>query len=251
MAKLPEMLEYVDSHLEVASFSDLSLNGLQVEGRREVQRVALGVSASLRLFEKAIEWGAEAIIVHHGLLWGGQVRIVGPFARRIRSLLDAEVSLLAYHLPLDAHPDDGNNAVLARRFGLVKVKPWGSYHGKAIGVMGETEGAQEQRRFIELVAETCESTPQVLGGGEASIRSVAICSGGGGSLLEQAIESGADVLVTGEPGEPALQLAQETDTMVIGAGHYNTERFGVQALGARLANTFDVTVKFFEIPNPI
>lgn len=213
--------------------------------------VALGVSASIRLFEEAIDWGAEAIIVHHGLLWGGQVRIVGPFARRIRSLLDAEVSLLAYHLPLDAHSEDGNNAVLARRFGLVDVKPWGSYRGKTIGVMGETDGLVESDQFINRVAETCESTPSVLGERNGGIRSVAICSGGGGSLLEQAIESGADVLVTGEPGEPALQLARESGTLVIGAGHYNTERFGVQALGTRLANAFDLTVKFFEIPNPM
>jgi len=250
MAGLHEIVARLDEHLEAQRFSDAALNGLQVEGRATVGRVALGVSASLQLFRAAIDWGADAILVHHGLFWGAPVPVVGPLAIRLRSLLEAEISLIAYHIPLDAHPVDGNNAVLARRLSLGDLEPWGAYRGKTIGTLGRTELITADE-LIERAALVCGSTPLVFGPRRADITSVAVCTGSAGSMIEQAIASKADALITGEPGEPAQQLALESGTLVIGAGHYNTERFGVEALGERLAQELGVEVRFFDIPNPV
>lgn len=257
MTKLSEAVSFLDRHLESGAYDDSSLNGLQVEGRAEVRRVALGVSASLRLFDEAVAWGADAVLVHHGLLWDGQSqRLVGAQARRVRALLVSETSLLAYHLPLDAHAEDGNNALIARGLGLVDVAAWGLYRRTKIGALGRLAQPATVDELAARVAATCggagvDVEPLVLGDRAIAPRTVAVCSGGAGSMLDQAAAAGADVFVTGEAGEPALQLALEAGVVVIAAGHYNTERLGVQAVGRRLEAELGLEARFFEIPNPV
>jgi dinuclear metal center YbgI/SA1388 family protein len=251
MTSLREVVAFLDERLEAWSYGDRSLNGLQVEGRSEVRKVALGVSASLRLFEDAIAWGADAVIVHHGLLWEGQQRLIGPMARRVKALLESDTSLLAYHIPLDAHPEDGNNALLAREIGLVDVTRWGTYRGTPIGSIGRLEGARAVDDLVARVARVCGGEPMVLGDRSAVLGTVAICSGSAGSMIDQAVEARASAFVTGEPGEPAQQIAHETGIVIVGAGHYNTERLGVQAIGRRLETELGLEARFVEIPNPV
>lgn len=248
---ITELLSFLSEHLQTSLYSDVSLNGLQVEGRREVQRLALGVSASERLFEAAAQWNADAVLVHHGLFWGAPQRVAGPLARRLRLLLSKEISLLAYHIPLDAHPEDGNNAVIARALGLEAIEPWGSYRGREVGAIGTLPGAPGVEGLkVELEAVLGDQLV-FLGARPDRISKVAVCSGSGGSMVEQAIGSGVHLLVTGEPGEPAQELAREGEMTVVGAGHYNTERFGVQALGQRLGAVFGLETSFIDVPNPI
>ncbi len=251
MARLQDIVRLLDDHLEPARFSDSALNGLQVEGDQAVSRIALGVSSSQRFFTEALAWGAEALLVHHGLFWGAPRPIVGPLAGRLRTLLAARASLVAYHLPLDAHPEDGNNAVIARKFGLLDVELWGDYRGRKIGTIGTWPELPDGESFLDVTRRTFGEHLVILGEKKLAIGRVAICSGGGGSMVEQALEARADVLVTGEPGEPAQEIAIEGGLLVIGAGHYNTERFGVQALGRRLETAFDVETRFIDVPNPI
>ncbi len=251
MTKLSAIVSFLDQHLEISQFADPGINGLQVEGRADVDRVALGVSASLQMFEEARRWGAQAIIVHHGLIWKGMTRLVGPTARRFRSLLEGNVSLLAYHLPLDAHPVDGNNSLLARRLGLDEVIPWGGSGRTKIGAIGSLSDEPDIDELVLRVTSVCGAAPLVLGRGPQRLRTVAICSGGAGSMLGEAIDDGADVFITGEAGEPAQQLALEAGVFVLGAGHYNTERLGVQALCVRLEEELGIETRYFEIPNPV
>jgi dinuclear metal center YbgI/SA1388 family protein len=257
MTTLTDLVAFLDSHLSPSDYDDRSLNGLQVEGRAAVRKVALGVSASLRLFEDAIAWGADAVVVHHGLLWEGQQqRLVGAHARRVRALLVAETSLLAYHLPLDAHAEDGNNALIAKGLGLVDVAPWGGHRRTTIGAIGRLASETTVDQLVARLATTCggdglEVVPVVLGDRGVRPHTVAICSGGASSMLDQAASAGANVFVTGEAGEPSMQLALETGMLVVAAGHYNTERLGVQAIGRRLEAALGLEARFFEIPNPI
>jgi len=251
MATLPEIVRYLDDHLSASRFHDAAINGLQVEGRREVARILVGVSACRELFDEAVSSGYDAILVHHGLFWDKPRPVVGLLARRLRVLLSEGISLIAYHLPLDAHPVDGNNARLADLLRVQDPKPWGEYRGQAIGCIGQVT---EERTFQELIDDVnrlCQTKALVLGDQPSRVGRVAICSGGAGSLLDQAIADGADVFVTGEPGEPAQALARESGITVIGAGHHHTERFGVRALSRRLVAEFELETRFFDIPNPV
>jgi dinuclear metal center YbgI/SA1388 family protein len=251
MARLDDIVHYLNSHLEVTRYRDAAHNGLQVEGAHEVQRVALGVSASLEFFEKAQRWGAQALVVHHGLFWGPVLPVVGPLAGRLRCLLTHELSLLAYHLPLDAHEEDGNNVQLAQRLELTDIEPWGDYHGQLIGCQGRLPADVTADQFVDMVADVCETQPVQVGQGRQRPQRIAICSGGGGSLLADAIEANVDIFLTGEPGEPAQALARESGLLVVGAGHYNSERLGVQRLGARLEEQFNVETRFIDVANPL
>lgn len=250
MVELSRLVAFLDEHLEASRYADVAMNGLQVQGRPVVRRVALGASASLALFERALGLEADAVLVHHGLFWGKPAPIVGPLAGRLRLLLENELSLVAYHIPLDAHPEDGNNARLARALGLTDLEPWGEHHGRTIGWLGVPEGGSIDA-LAARVAEVCGASPLTLGAQPPRIHRVAVCTGSGGSMVGQAIAAGADALVTGEPGEPAQELAREAGIAVLGAGHYNTERLGVEALGARLAATFGIEPHLVDVPNPV
>jgi dinuclear metal center YbgI/SA1388 family protein len=248
-----DILGFSDRLLEPERFEDHCPNGLQVPGRAEVDRLATGVSASRELLERAREVGAGLVIVHHGLFWEGRTRALSPQdADRLRVLLAAEMGLAAYHLPLDAHPDIGNNALLADGLGCEDREPFGVHRGRPIGFAGSFPG--EGLAADELFARVAELTgrePLVFDTGPPRVRRIGIVSGGGAGNLEEAAAAGLDALLTGEPSEPAMAQARESGMHFVAAGHHATETFGVTALGELLAARFGVAHEFIDVPNPV
>ncbi|MCK5379218.1 MAG: Nif3-like dinuclear metal center hexameric protein, partial [Acidobacteria bacterium] len=228
-------------------------NGLQVEGRPEVVRVITAVSASQALFTRAVDHEADAILVHHGILWNGAEppRLVGSFRERVRLLLDADISLLAYHLPLDRHPELGNAAQLASRLGLESLEPFGGHAGQSAGVCGVFHEPIDAEAFFERVAVVCDREPQVFEGNRRMIGSVGIVTGAAEREYHQAVAAGLDAYITGEATEWVLHQAAEDGVHYLAAGHYATETFGVQALGRHLSKHFGLDVEFINMPNPV
>jgi dinuclear metal center YbgI/SA1388 family protein len=253
MALLNEMVAELDRLLESDSFADYGPNGLQVQGRAQVSHVATGVSASLELFEQAIDVGAQMILTHHGLFWDGDdVRVVGALRDRLKILLGAEVSLVAYHLPLDAHPMLGNNALIAAGLGLEERRPFGMHRGREIGVFATVPGeAITPGELVARVAELTAREPLALMYGPELIRSVGIVSGGGARSVHEAIAAGLDAFITGEPAEWANAVAREGEIHFLAAGHHATETFGPDALGAHLASRFGVRHTNIPTVNPV
>jgi dinuclear metal center YbgI/SA1388 family protein len=253
MALLTEIVAELDRLLDIDAFSDYGPNGLQVEGCADVAHVATGVSANLELFERAIAAGAQLIVTHHGLLWSGDdPRVVGARRERLRALLAADVSLAAYHLPLDAHPVLGNNALIAAGLELIEPQPFGAHRGRAIGVRASAAGAGVSAD--ELVARTAALTgrePLAFLGGPPLVRTVGIVSGGGARSVEEAIAAGLDAFITGEPAEWAAALAREARIHFIAAGHHATETFGPRALGEHLRASFGVRATDITVANPV
>lgn len=246
-----QLVSFLDDYLACEECRDVALNGLQVEGRREIRRLACGVSASLRLFKEAIAWRADAVLVHHGLLWQGPVQAVkGSFGQRLRLLLQEDLSLLAYHLPLDRHPEVGNAAVFARKLGLEQLEPFGYFDGVAIGWAGVFSRPQTQEGLSQLTETVTGQKPLTFPGGKQPILSVGIVTGSGANAFDEAVETGLDALITGEPEEWVMHRAEEEKLHVLACGHYASERFGVQALGEYLERTFGLEVHFFDLPNP-
>jgi len=247
--QLIELQDYIGSALEVSRFRDYCPNGLQVEGRSEVHRIATAVTASQAVLEAATEWGADAILVHHGYFWKSEdVSITGIKKRRIAHLLSQDVSLLAYHLPLDAHPVMGNNAQLGIRLGFIEE---GRFGEQDIAFHGRLSMAKSLGDIRRLVAETLQREPQVIGNLESKISKIGWCSGGAQGYFEQAIAFGVDLFVTGEISEQSFHLSQETGVAFMAAGHHATERYGIQALGEHLATLFGLEHRFFDQDNPI
>ena len=247
--KLVELRDYNASLLQTGQFKDYCPNGVQVEGRPDVQRIATAVTASKQVLDEAIAWGADAILVHHGYFWRNEdACIVGIKKRRLAQLLKNEVSLLAYHLPLDAHADLGNNAQLGKLLGLAEQGRFGEQN---IACFGATEKPFTLTEFTQRVGQDLQRTPQVIGESDRVIRRVAWCSGGAQGYFEEAIAQGVDVFLTGEISEQNYHLANETGVAFIAAGHHATERLGIQALGAHLAGRFDLEHRFFDQDNPI
>lgn len=253
MAALTDMLAELDRLLDPSSFADHCPNGLQVQGVAEVGHVATGVSASVELFERAIDAGAQLIVTHHGLFWhGDDPRIVGALRERLRLLLTADVSLAAYHLPLDAHPSIGNNALIAAGLGLEEVEPFGRAGEREIGVRGRFRGeGVAPAELVVRVAELTAREPLLFAGGPPMIRSVGIVSGGGGRIVGEAVDAGLDAFITGEPEEWAGAIARERKIHFLAAGHHATETFGVRALGEHLASRFGVAHTSIAVVNPV
>jgi dinuclear metal center YbgI/SA1388 family protein len=246
---LNELRDYIGNLLQTGRFRDYCPNGVQVEGRAQVQRIATGVSASQRLLDAAIAWGADAILVHHGYFWRNEdVTLTGIKKRRIASLLQHDVSLLAYHLPLDAHAELGNNVQLAQRLDWVEQ---GRFGEQDIACYGELAQAQTLAQLSTHIAHTLQRTPQVIGDAERMICRAAWCTGAAQGYFEEAVALGVDVFLTGEISEQNVHVAQETGVAFIAAGHHATERYGVQALGAHLAVQFGVEHRFFDMDNPV
>ncbi|MDP2142877.1 MAG: Nif3-like dinuclear metal center hexameric protein [Gallionella sp.] len=246
---LDELRDYNASLLQTALFKDYSPNGVQVEGRPEVRRIATAVTASQHVLDEAVAWGADAILVHHGYFWRNEdASITGIKKRRIAHLLRNDVSLLAYHLPLDAHPELGNNAQLGKRLGLVEQGRFGEQN---IVCVGELAQAQTLAQFGRQVADGLQRAPQVIGDASRSIRRVAWCSGGAQGYFEMAIAQGVDAYLTGEISEQNYHLAQESGVAFIAAGHHATERYGIQALGNHLGVQFGLEHRYFELDNPV
>lgn len=252
MAERDEIASFLDDLLNVARIRDHGINGLQVIGKNEVTRIALGVSASLELFEAAVQWGADMLVVHHGLFWSNSPREIRAILKeRLKILFDHDVSLLAYHLPLDAHPEFGNNIQLARRLSLqVETHDFGLYEGTYIGVIGSTPQPMPFESFAESVAIALSLTPHILPSGPDTISRVGIISGGAASHIQDAIDCECDVYITGELGEPTAALAREGHINAIGLGHYNSEKYGPIALGHLLQEQYGVQTEFIDIPNP-
>ena len=247
--KLVDLQNYSASLLQTAQFKDYSPNGLQVEGREQVLRIATAVSASKRVLDDAIDWGADAIIVHHGYFWRNEdAAIVGIKKQRIAKLLRHDVSLLAYHLPLDAHPELGNNAQLGRMLGIVQKGRFGEQN---IASFGELAAPMTLGAFAAQVASHLQRVPQVLGDHDRIIRNVAWCSGGAQGYFEAAIAQGADAYLTGEISEQNYHIANESGAAFIAAGHHATERFGIKAFGEHLAANFGLEHRFFDQDNPV
>ncbi len=247
-----ELHALLDRWLEPARFKDVGENGLQVEGRAEVRRVVCGVTANGALIDAAIEAGADAVFVHHGLVWGGGIRkLTGWLGERVRKLMGAGVSLFAYHLPLDAHPALGNNAGLADALGLAPARePFGEYKGQLIGLMGElASGPLPLSKVLARVRGEVGEPPFVFGDLDRPIQRVGLCSGGAADLLQEAVDRRLDLYVTGEATEGSKAMAEETGVAFVAAGHHNTERFGATRVAAALVAE-GLDARFVDVENP-
>ena len=253
MAALGEILGFCDELLDVASFEDYGPNGLQVPGTSEVSKVATGVSANLELLQAAVDSGAQLVLTHHGLLWGDELAALSvPMAARLRALLCADVSLGAYHLPLDAHPEIGNNALLRDALGLEPDdRTFGEAKGSAVGVIGRAAEPIDIGELRRRLTDAVGQEPLVFDAGPERISSVGIVTGGGGFAIHEAGPLGLDALVTGEPSEPVMGEAREYGVHFLAGGHYATETFGIRRLGELIAERFAVEHEFIDVPNPI
>jgi dinuclear metal center YbgI/SA1388 family protein len=251
--RLEDIVLELDRLLEPERFADYGPNGLQVPGAELVATVITGVSAQLELFERAHAEGAELVLAHHGLFWGaGPGPIDVALARRLRVLFAGDISLLAYHLPLDAHPEVGNNALLARALGAVDLAPFAPHRGTPVGCLAQFPG--DGVPVAELLARVEHATaraPLTFDCGPPLVRRLGIVTGAGADHLVDAIAAGADAFLTGEPAERVMAQAREAGVHFIAAGHYATETFGVRRLGEHLSERFGVRHLFVDIPNPI
>lgn len=260
---LRDVVSHLDVTLESARFRDYAPNGLQVEGRAEVTRVITGVSASAALLEAAVEQRADLVIVHHGLVWGGGLqRIDGPMARRMKLLLANDVSLAAYHLPLDAHPRLGNNAGLADAIGLAAERSgFGDVRGHALGLAAGWAKAMRDDGSLSRDEALARIGEGVCGGGAPRfvfpfgperVRKVGLCTGAASDLLEDAARAGCDLFVTGELAERAGDLARELKITLVAAGHYATEIFGPMRIADEVCARFpSVKAEFLPMPSPL
>lgn len=251
MIELKELVNYTNDLLEIDRFQDYCPNGLQVEGKPQIQRLISGVTASQALIDAAIDRRADAILVHHGYFWRGEeARIVGLKRRRIKSLLDHNISLLAYHLPLDAHPVYGNNVQLGKRLQLTVEGQFGA-DIPAIGLYGRLAEPMLAVDFADQLEVILGHRPLHVPAASKSIRSIAWCTGAAQGYIEQAISLGVDAYLTGEASEQTVHLAREGDIHFYAAGHHATERDGARALAEHLAQQFDLEQQFVDIPNPV
>jgi dinuclear metal center YbgI/SA1388 family protein len=248
-----EIIAFLDELLAIDEYDDFGPNGLQVPGAETTHTVATGVSAQLELFDRAAAIGAQLVLVHHGVLWDFQPRRLSPgLAARLKSLLCADIALAAYHLPLDAHPEVGNNALLAHGLGCVDAAPFGMHRGRAIGVAGRFEDpGLPLGALLERIAMLTAREPFALASGPDHVRSLGIISGAGADSLPEAIEAGLDAFLTGEPREHVMADAREAGVHFIAAGHYATETFGIRRIGQLVAQRFRIRHEFIDIPNPI
>ena len=244
-----ELVSYLDDYLRIAAIQDDSQNGLQVEGPQEVTRVAFAVDACLATFEQAVAAGAQMLVVHHGLFWANPVRLVGPLYRRVRTLIEGSCGLYAVHLPLDIHPEMGNNAELARLLGLKETRAFGEYHGSEIGIGGKLSPPIPLDTLVErLTGATGESPVRVLAHGPAKASRVGCVSGGAAFLMDQVAGAGFDTFVTGETSHTFFHQAAELHLNVIYGGHYGTETLGVKALARHLEEKLDLATVFLDVP---
>ncbi len=246
MADRVEVESFLQALLQPETFKDYGPNGLQVEGRRSVGRIASGVTASLAFIDAAIAAGADTLLVHHGLFWRGQDgRLTGWLGARVKRLMAADVNLFAYHLPLDAHAELGNNAQLGRLLGLVAG---GRFGEQSLGFMAPA--ALPLDALVQMLHQQLGREPLLVRGDGRPLRRVAWCTGGAQGWFEAAIAAGADAYITGEISEPQAHLARETGVAFLACGHHATERYGAPAVAAHVAAHFGIEHGFIEIPNP-
>jgi len=250
MIQIHVLEQWCNQQLNPTNFTDYCPNGLQIEGERPIARLATGVTASLDLIQAAIDWQADALLVHHGYFWRGESSpITGMKGQRIRTLMQNGISLFGYHLPLDAHPLWGNNAQLGQRLGLNDPRPT----DKADGLLwqGELTNPLSPEVFAGEIAQALSRQPLLIEAGNRQIETVGWCTGGAQKFIDDAADLHLDAFISGEVSESTVYTARERDIHYFAAGHHATERYGVQALGEQLANTFGIEHRYFEIDNPV
>jgi dinuclear metal center YbgI/SA1388 family protein len=252
VARLEDVISHLDELLAIGDFRDYGPNGLQVPGTPEVSGVVTGVSSNLELFEGAADRGAQLVVAHHGLFWDFHPRSVTPaMKQRLRLLFERDISLAAYHLPLDAHPEVGNNALICAALGLDRAEPFGEHRGQTVGFVGRSEEGIAFDDLRSRCAHAFSQEPFTWDTGPDTVHSVGIVSGAAASSFGEAIAKGLDAFLTGEPAEHVMADARETGTHFIAGGHYATETFGVRRIGELVAAEFGVEHQFVEVPNPI
>jgi len=246
---LKELTHYTGEILQLERYRDYCPNGLQVEGRQQVSKIVAGVTASMDLLEGAYKAGADLILVHHGYFWRNEdARVIGIKRARLKFLLGHDLSLLAYHLPLDAHPEYGNNVQLAKKLGF-KLEGWaGEQNIIAYGTLAKATSLETLSNHIH---KQLNRAPLFIGERNAQVKRIAWCTGAAQDFIEQAIALGVDVFISGEISERTVHLARESGVAYIAAGHHATERYGVQALGEHLAAHFNLAYEFIDIDNPV
>jgi dinuclear metal center YbgI/SA1388 family protein len=252
VADRDRIIAFLDDLLATGSIRDFQPQGLQVEGKAEVAKVAVGVSASVELFSRAVDEGADLVICHHALFWDSDSRVVrGGLRERLRLLIEHEITLLGYHMVLDAHEEHGNNAIIARELGLSDVGPFGEYDGVALGRRGRFDPPVAHDTLRRKVTEVFGGEPLIFPFGPDPVRTIGVISGAAPQDLHQAIALGLDAFLTGEPREFVQETAREEKVTFVAAGHYATETFGVRSLGERLEQEFGLPWTFIDVPNPV
>ena len=248
MASRDEIVKFLDERLDVHRIKDKSSNGLQVAGKPDVNRVALATDAAMETYKRALSEGCEMIIVHHGLIWGGIQYVTHRNREHLKFLLGNDINLYAAHLPLDMHPEIGNNAVLSAQLEFSKTQPFGYYNGEKIGISGELAKPLSSQEIADIFSSHIGGSPKILGFGPANNSTAAIVSGGGGSAFNEAVENGFDCFITGEITHELYHAALESRVNVILLGHYLSETTGVRALGKEVAQRFGIAAIFIDEP---
>jgi len=251
MIKRDKIVKFCDEYLKVDTFTDYCYNGLQIEGKEYISKIVTGVSLSRQFIEKAIDEKADMIIVHHGLFknqLGDPPRIIGIFKERIKLLIEHDINLCGYHLPLDAHPEIGNNISLARLLELTNLEHLISPYYGEIGYIGDLNKDMKFIDFVEYVDKTLHTKSFIIAAGNEWVKKIGIISGGSAIEYSEAYMQGADTYITGEIKENVVREVEETGMNFINAGHYNTEKLGVQNLGKLLSKKFNVEMRFIDIP---
>ncbi len=247
--QLKQLSDFCDEYLKVDEFSDYCPNGLQVEGNAEVENIVCGVTASQALIEAAIDQGADTLVVHHGYFWKGENQaITGIKGKRIRSLIKNDINLLAYHLPLDVHPEVGNNVQLAR---VLNWDVTDSFGEQGLVFEGKLSAEQSLVELSQHIETRLDTRTLAINAGDHAIKRIAWCTGAAQGFIEAAAERGVDAFISGEISEPTFHLAREMGVHYISAGHHATERYGVQALAKVIADRFGIKQQFIDIPNPV
>ena len=245
---LHKLVKYLDEYLKIAEIADYGPQGLQVESdNQEINKIALAVDSAPAVIEAAAGWGADMLLVHHGFYWGGPQKVAGPFGQRVRAFIKNDMSLYGAHLPLDAHPEVGNNAILGQMMGLNEIMWWGSAKGTPIGVCGDVQPIL-LKDLETKINSSLDTKSRVLAHGPNTVKRLAIVSGGGAGMVEEAAALGADTFITGETSHSNYWLASDFGINVIFGGHYATETVGVKALGDHLVKKFEVETQFFDFP---
>lgn len=245
------LVAYLNDILRADEINDYCPNGLQVEGKTEIRKIVTGVTASQALIDAAIEQGADAILVHHGYFWKGESQpVTGMKKRRIKALLDHDINLIAYHLPIDVHPEFGNNAQLGKLLGFDDITPLDGLKPKGIVMTAQSSTTLTQAGLKVHIEQVLGRTVLAEGPADKPIHSLAWCTGGGQGYIEQAAQAGIDAFISGEVSEQTIHTAREMGVHFFAAGHHATERYGAKAVGEHLQSEFDLDVVFIDIPNP-
>jgi dinuclear metal center YbgI/SA1388 family protein len=249
--KRADICSFLTDTLDIAAVADTSCNGLQIQGTAEIRKIGCAVDACMETYRLAVEHRCDMLLVHHGIIWGGITQVTGGVYNQIKYLIDHALNLFAVHLPLDMHPVLGNNAQLADLLGLQKRTPFGLYKGVSIGFEGVRRTKLSRDALVDTLCRTLDTECTVLPFGPDTIRRIAVVSGGAAGELAEAIEKGVDCYITGEPSHENYHAALEAKINVIYAGHYHTEKGGVQATGKLLEKTFGIATQFLDVPTAI